>query len=129
MIAIVIVAASVAAKEFSAVPGVQWHGPDDGPNPYPGLLAWADRQTSSLGTGRRAWAIDGTRAHGIGLEVHEAPRLARTGTDPLRAGNVVTVEPGVYLPEHGGVRIEDTMVVTDEGCLVLTNATKELAVL
>jgi Xaa-Pro aminopeptidase len=67
--------------------------------------------------------------HGVGLEIHEDPRVASTSTDTLVAGHVVTVEPGVYLPEHGGVRIEDTMVVTDEGCLVLTNATKELAVL
>jgi Xaa-Pro aminopeptidase len=67
--------------------------------------------------------------HGVGLEIHEDPRVASTSTDTLVAGHVVTVEPGVYLPEHGGVRIEDTMVVTDEGCLVLTNATKELLVL
>ena len=67
--------------------------------------------------------------HGVGLEIHEDPRVASTSTDTLVAGHVVTVEPGVYLPEHGGVRIEDTMVVTDEGCIVLTNATKELAVL
>ena len=67
--------------------------------------------------------------HGVGLEIHEDPRVASTSTDTLVAGHVVTVEPGVYLPEHGGVRIEDTMVVTDEGCTVLTNATKELAVL
>lgn len=67
--------------------------------------------------------------HGVGLEIHEDPRVASTSTDTLVAGHVVTVEPGVYLPEHGGVRIEDTMVVTDEGCSVLTNATKELAVL
>jgi Xaa-Pro aminopeptidase len=67
--------------------------------------------------------------HGVGLEVHEDPRVASTSTDTLRAGHVVTVEPGVYLAEHGGVRIEDTVVVTDEGCAVLTNATKELSVL
>ena len=67
--------------------------------------------------------------HGVGLEIHEDPRVASTSTDTLVAGHVVTVEPGVYLPEHGGVRIEDTMVVTDEGRLVLTNATKELLVL
>ncbi|HEV2758409.1 MAG TPA: Xaa-Pro peptidase family protein [Acidimicrobiales bacterium] len=67
--------------------------------------------------------------HGVGLEIHEDPRVASTSTDTLVAGHVVTVEPGVYLPEHGGVRIEDTVVVTDEGCTVLTNATKELAVL
>jgi Xaa-Pro aminopeptidase len=67
--------------------------------------------------------------HGVGLEIHEDPRVASTSTDTLVVGHVVTVEPGVYLPEHGGVRIEDTMVVTDDGCTVLTNATKELAVL
>ena len=66
--------------------------------------------------------------HGVGLEIHEEPRVATTSTDTLAAGHVVTVEPGVYLPEHGGVRIEDTVVVTDEGCTVLTNASKELLV-
>lgn len=66
--------------------------------------------------------------HGVGLQVHEAPRVATTSTDTLAAGHVVTVEPGVYLPELGGVRIEDTVVVTDDGCRVLTNATKELLV-
>ena len=64
--------------------------------------------------------------HGVGLEVHEAPRLARTGEQPLAAGNVVTVEPGVYLPGRGGVRIEDLVVVTEDGCRVLSQSTKDL---
>jgi Xaa-Pro aminopeptidase len=66
--------------------------------------------------------------HGVGLEVHEAPRLARTATDRLAAGNVVTVEPGIYLPGRGGVRIEDLVVVTEGGRDVLTGTTKELVV-
>ena len=66
--------------------------------------------------------------HGVGLEVHEAPRLARTGDEPLVAGNVVTVEPGVYLPGRGGVRIEDLVVVTEDGRDVLSGTTKELVV-
>jgi len=66
--------------------------------------------------------------HGVGLEIHEDPRVASTSTDTLVAGHVVTVEPGVYLPSTGGVRIEDTMVVTAEGCTVLTKRPKEIVV-
>jgi Xaa-Pro aminopeptidase len=67
--------------------------------------------------------------HGVGLEVHEGPRLSRTaGEQPLRAGSVVTVEPGVYLPGELGVRIEDLVVVRDDGPEVLTGLSKELTV-
>jgi Xaa-Pro aminopeptidase len=64
--------------------------------------------------------------HGVGLEVHEAPRLSRESTDTLAAGNVVTVEPGVYLEGLGGIRIEDLTVVADGGPEVLTSFTKDL---
>ena len=63
--------------------------------------------------------------HGVGLEVHEAPWLNPELESTLAAGNVVTVEPGIYLPGLGGIRIEDLVVVTDDGPEVLTPFTKE----
>ncbi|MEA2191966.1 MAG: Xaa-Pro aminopeptidase [Solirubrobacteraceae bacterium] len=64
--------------------------------------------------------------HGVGLEVHEGPRLSKQGNDALAAGNVVTVEPGVYVPGAVGVRIEDLVVVTDDGNEVLSGMPKAL---
>jgi Xaa-Pro aminopeptidase len=67
--------------------------------------------------------------HGLGLEIHEMPRLGKGDQTPLRAGMAVTVEPGVYLQELGGVRIEDTVAVTRTGCEILTATPKELVVI
>lgn len=66
--------------------------------------------------------------HSVGLEIHENPRLSKNDNTILRPGMVVTVEPGVYLPDFGGVRIEDLVVVTEEGYEVLTSTFKELYV-
>jgi Xaa-Pro aminopeptidase len=67
--------------------------------------------------------------HGVGLEIHEGPWLRSKGTDVLPAGAVVTVEPGVYIPEVGGVRVEDMVEVTDTGARVIPRTSKELLVL
>lgn len=66
--------------------------------------------------------------HGVGLEVHEAPSLSKASKDTLVTGNVVTVEPGIYLPAKYGVRIEDLVVVEEQGYELLTEFTKELTV-
>ena len=66
--------------------------------------------------------------HGVGLDIHEEPRVSARSAATLVTGHVVTVEPGVYLPELGGVRIEDTVLVTDGGCDRLTLTPKDPAV-
>jgi len=64
--------------------------------------------------------------HGVGLEIHEPPRLSPTSEDILAAGNIVTDEPGIYIEGYGGVRIEDTVLVLDDGAERLTRAGKPL---
>lgn len=66
--------------------------------------------------------------HGVGVEIHEAPTLAKNKT-PLQKGNVVTVEPGIYIPGKFGVRIEDMALITENGCENLTSCPKELIIL
>jgi Xaa-Pro aminopeptidase len=72
-------------------------------------------------------AFEHGTGHGVGLDIHEAPSVAQGSTAILTPGVVVTVEPGIYLAGVGGVRIEDTVVVTDQGCRPLTEFTKDIA--
>jgi Xaa-Pro aminopeptidase len=70
------------------------------------------------------WFTHGT-GHGVGLRIHEAPWITRSHDDVLAVGDVVTVEPGVYRGDFGGVRIEDLLVVLDDGCRCLTQTPKD----
>jgi Xaa-Pro aminopeptidase len=67
--------------------------------------------------------------HGLGLEIHEPPRVGRRDKTRLEAGMVITIEPGAYIRDFGGIRIEDTVLVTKNGCEILTPTSKELMVL
>lgn len=81
----------------------------------------------------RAYSLDRafihSTGHGLGLEIHEAPRLGKRDKTRLLPGMAITIEPGVYLEGFGGIRIEDTVVVTKKGCEVLTPTSKELRVI
>jgi Xaa-Pro aminopeptidase len=65
----------------------------------------------------------------LGIEIHESPRLSATATGNLQANQLITVEPGVYLPGVGGVRIENTVIVLEKGCRALTLPSRELIIL
>jgi Xaa-Pro aminopeptidase len=67
--------------------------------------------------------------HGLGLEIHEPPRLGKRDKGRLQAGMAITIEPGVYIEGFGGIRIEDTVLVTEKGCEILTPTSKELRVI
>ncbi len=82
-------------------------------------------------TGRRNGRMEGFfhgTGHGLGLEIHEAPRIGATSRGKLKAGQVVTVEPGLYYPETGGVRLEDVALVTTNGAKNLTRFEKSLEI-
>jgi Xaa-Pro aminopeptidase len=81
-----------------------------------------------LGKKYGRYFVHGT-GHGVGLEVHEAPRLAQTSPDVLKAGMVVTVEPGLYYPGRWGIRIEDTVVVKKNGCDIMTRMKKDIIII
>ncbi len=70
-------------------------------------------------------AFSHSTGHGVGLDIHEMPRVSQGSKDILQEGEIITVEPGVYLGDYGGVRIEDTCLVTKNGCEVLTHSEKK----
>ena len=108
-----VVGASQAAGAAAVRPGIAAKEVDDVCRAIITDAGWADR--FEHGTG-----------HGVGLDIHEAPTVSQLGTAILAPGFVVTVEPGVYLPGQGGVRVEDTLVVTEGGSRALTRFTKDI---
>jgi Xaa-Pro aminopeptidase len=108
-----VVQTSQAAGAAAVRPGIAAKDVDDICRRIIADAGWAER--FEHGTG-----------HGVGLDIHEAPTVSQLGTAILAPGFVVTVEPGVYVPGHGGVRVEDTLVVTEDGARPLTRFTKDI---
>jgi len=108
-----VVQTSQAAGAAAVRPGIAAKDVDDICRQIIAAAGWAER--FEHGTG-----------HGVGLDIHEAPTVSQLGTAILAPGFVVTVEPGVYVPGHGGVRVEDTLVVTEDGARPLTRFTKDI---
>ena len=67
--------------------------------------------------------------HGIGLEVHTLPRIHKSNEQPLQANHVITIEPGIYIPNWGGVRIEDDCLIASDTCIPLNKSSKELIII
>jgi Xaa-Pro aminopeptidase len=111
-----LVADSQRAGREAVRPGVALSDVDGASRQVIADAGYADNFTHGLG-------------HGVGLEIHEAPGINGTAAGTLLAGSAVTVEPGVYLPDRGGVRVEDTMVVCEAAPDLLTQFPKELAIL
>lgn len=109
-----VVTEAQAAGVAAVAPGVVTGDIDKVCRDRIGASGWAD-------------AFEHGTGHGVGLDIHEAPAVGQGSTAILTPGVVVTVEPGIYLAGLGGVRIEDTVVVTDQGCRPLTAFTKDIA--
>jgi Xaa-Pro aminopeptidase len=110
---------------------------------YRTVLAAQERGIAAIRPGARAGDVDAEArsvieeagfgrffghglGHGLGMDIHEAPRLRKGADDRLLPGMVVTVEPGIYIPDWGGIRVEDDVLVTPDGCEVLTRVPKSL---
>lgn len=106
------VAGAQAAGVAAVIDGIQGNEVDRACRDYITERGWGDRFVHGTG-------------HGVGLDIHEAPWVNTRTTATLQAGHVVTVEPGVYLPDFGGVRVEDTVIVTPSGCRPLTHTAKD----